>query len=144
MAGAVAKVDAAVEEQWALARSGAALAAPTARVAKVAEELNDVQGSLRATDGADKAVLAGREEALAAELRSLRRTESVSTQISARLSTLCAQLEALVASAGELVASAGTAGDDLDSLGSELASLTGALDEAKRIMATGEADQPKY
>lgn len=143
LAGAVPKVDAAVEEQWALARSGAALGGPPGRVAKVTQELSDVQSALRQTEGAERAMLGGREDALAAELRSLRHTEAVSTQISARLSVLCTQLEGLVAAAGELVATTGAAGADLGNLSAELTSLAGALDEAKSIIATtprGEAD----
>ena len=127
------KVDLVVEEQWGLARSGAALSGPPGRSEKLSQDLAQVQAQLRHTGGADRAPLASREEALASELRSLRHTEAVSAQISSQLATLCAQLEGLVASAGQILGSAGTAGADLVSLSNELASLLGALDEARHI-----------
>jgi len=144
LAGAVGKVDAAVEEQWALARGGAALAEPPARTERVTRELEQVQGQLRGQTelGAKRVTLASREEALASELRSLRRSEAVSAQISSQLSTLTSQLEGLVAAAGQLVGSAGGAAGDMAALASELASLVGALEEAKRIVATAPPSQP--
>ena len=149
LAGALPKVDAVVEEQWALARSGAALAGPAGRAAKVAHELSEVQDAVRSHDGAERSQFTSREEALAAELRSLRHTEAAGLQISERLSVLCGQLEGLVAAAGALVATSGAAGAELGDLSTELASLAGALDEVKRIMGSsspegigGLPDQP--
>jgi len=136
LANAIVKVEPSVEELWALAKSGAALAEPAGRSAKVASELTEVQDELRAGQGGDRAVLSGREDALASELRSLRQTETVSAQISSQLSALCAQLEGLVARAGQLVGASGTASTDLSSLSSELDSLSGALEEARRIMSS--------
>jgi hypothetical protein len=136
LTNAVARVDAAVEEQWALARSGAALVEPAGRADKVTHDLTQVQADMQRRQGADRANLASREDALASELRSLRHTETVSAQISSQLAGICAQLEGLVAAAGQLVSTAGEAGADLNALSSELASLAGALDEARRIMAT--------
>ena len=81
LANAVTKVDAAVDEHWALARSGAALAEPAGRVEKVAEELAQVQADLNRAQGADQAHLASQADVLASELRSLRNTEAVSAQI---------------------------------------------------------------
>ena len=135
LTGATARVDAAVEEHWALAQSGAALAGPPGRAEKVAEELGQVQRALSIASAAERAELQGRESALASELRSLRHLESVSAQMSSRLSDLTVQLVSLVADAGELVAMAGAAGADLSSLSSELTSLTRSLDEARRLMA---------
>jgi len=144
LTAAVAKVDAAVEEQWALARSGAAIAGPPGRAEKVTRELDQVQAQLRdrADLGAERANLAAREEGLASELRSLRSTEAASAQMASQLSALCSQLEGLVAAAGRLVATAGAAGADLGGLSSELTSLAGALDEARRIMASAPPGQP--
>ena len=141
LSNTVAKVEVAVQEQWALARSGATLVGPPGRATKVAQELGQVQASLRQSGGADRSLLGSREEALASELRSLRHLETVSTQVAERLSILCTQLEGVVASAGELVASAGSAGADLGTLSSELASLTRALEETKRIMAAPPPNQ---
>lgn len=142
LGSAVSKVDAAVDEQWALARSGAALAGPPGRLEKVAQDLAQVQAQLRRTEGAGRSALTTREEALASELRSLRHTEAVSAEISSQLAALSAQLEGLVAAAGQLMGAAGVAGADLGGLSSELASLTGALDEARRIMATSPSPPP--
>jgi hypothetical protein len=136
LASAGARVDIAVEEHWALARSGASLDGPPGRGAKVGEELSQVQSALSRTGGADRSQLESREAALASELRSLRRMETASTQLAARLAALTAQLESLVADAGQLVASTGEAAADLTSLSSELTSLSSALDETKRLMAT--------
>jgi ABC-type transporter Mla subunit MlaD len=102
----------------------------------VTHDLTPVQADMQRRQGADRANLASREDALASELRSLRHTETVSAQISSQLAGICAQLEGLVAAAGQLVSTAGEAGADLNALSSELASLAGALDEARRIMAT--------
>jgi len=136
LAGAAPKVDAAVEEEWALARSGASMTGPPGRADQVAHELAQVQSSLSKAQGADRGPFEARESALASELRSLRSMEAVSNQLSARLSELSAQLEGVVAASGTLVAGAGAAGTDLSTLSSELTSLTRALDEAKSIMAT--------
>jgi hypothetical protein len=136
LANAATKVESAVEEEWALARSGAALVGPGGQSEKVAQELARVQGSLRQSQGAERTVLGSQEAALASELRSLRHTEAVSTQMSSQLAALCAQLESLVAGAALLVGAAGTAEADLSQLSSELDSLSGALEEARRIMAT--------
>jgi hypothetical protein len=135
LGGAGVKVDSAVEEQWALARSGASLTGPAGRGEKVAQELDQVHVAMSRAAGPDRLQLESREAALASELRSLRQMESVSAQLSARLSDLTAQLEGVVASSGQLVAGAGAAGADLSSLSSELASLSKALDEARGIMA---------
>jgi hypothetical protein len=135
LAGSAVRLDGAVEEVWALARSGASLSGPSGRADKVAQELDQVHAAL-SSGAAERASLENREALLASELRSLRRTESVSAQLSARLSELTAQLEGVVASSGELVAKAGAGGEDLASLSSELASLSKALDEARGIMAT--------
>jgi hypothetical protein len=135
LAGASARVDAAVEEHWALAQSGAAVSAPPGRAQKVGEELAQVQKALSTASGPDRSQLETRESALASELRSLRQLESVSAQMSSRLSDLTVQLVTLVADAGELVATAGGAGADVSSLSSELTSLTRSLDEARRLMA---------
>ncbi len=136
LAGAIGKVDNAVEEGWALARSGASLSGPPGRADQVAHELEQVHASLSRSGGTNRTELESRESALASELRSLRRMGSVSAQLSARLSELTAQLEGVAASAGQLMAGAGAAGDDLSSLTSELESLTKALDEARGVMAT--------
>jgi hypothetical protein len=137
LANAGARVAAAVEEHWALARSGAALDGPPGRGTKVGEELSQVQQALSRARGADRSQLESREAALASELRSLRRMETVRTQLAARLAELTAQLESLVADAAQLVASTGeAAAADLSSLSSELTSLSNALDETKRLMAT--------
>ena len=135
LAGAAAKVDSAVDEEWALARSGAAAAGPTGRANQLVEQLDQVHTALSRAEGADRVPLESREATLASELRSLRQSEAVGAQLSARLAELCAQLEAVVASAGQLVAGAGAAGADLSALASELASLSKALDEARGIMA---------
>ncbi|HTW07211.1 MAG TPA: hypothetical protein VME46_06865, partial [Acidimicrobiales bacterium] len=135
LAHAVSRVDVAVEEQWALARSGAALTGPGRHSGQVTEELAHLQSSLRQAGGADRALLASREEALASELRSLRHSEAVAAQVSSQLSALCTQLESLVASGVQLVSAAATADADLGALTSELDSLFGALAEARRIMA---------
>jgi hypothetical protein len=129
-----AQVESAVEEYWALARSGATLAGPPGRSHKVAGELEAVQASSAQARGADKAMLATREEALASELRSLRHLDAVANQVSERLSGLTGQLEGLVAAAGELVVSAGVPGADLSLLSSQLSSLSRALEEAQRIL----------
>jgi hypothetical protein len=136
LATSVAKVEAATEEHWALAKSGAGLVDPPGRTDKAAKDLETVQAELVHAHGANRSQLESREAELASQLRSFRHLESVSAQISRHLSELSAQLEGVVASAGVLVASAGAAGADLSSLSSELSSLTGALDEARQIMAT--------
>ncbi len=135
LAGSITKVDGAVEEEWALARSGASMAGPAGRADELAQELDRVHLALPRAAGADRLPLENREAALASELRSLRQSQAVSAQLSARLAELSAQLEGVVASAGQLVAVAGLAGGDLSSLSSELASLSKALDEARGIMA---------
>ncbi len=142
LSNALAQVESAVEEYWALARSGAALAGPPGRSHKVAQELDAAQSVAAAAQGAEKAVLESGEDALASELRSLRHLDSVAALVSARLSTLSAQLESLVAAAGELVVSAGIPGADLSVVASQLTNLTRALEETRRIMpapAPGEA-----
>ena len=47
-----------------------------------------------------------------------------------------------MAAAGQLVGATGAANADLSALSSELASLTGALEEARRIMATSPPASP--
>ena len=115
---------------------------PTGRADKVAQELDQVHTALSPGRGAGRPSLESREASLASELRSLRRAESVSYALSARLSELSTQLEGVVASAGELVAGAGAAGTDLSSLSSELASLSKAMDEARGLMATAPPGDP--
>lgn len=137
LALSVAKVDAAVQEQWALARSGAALMGPPGRPQRVADELREAQHALSQVSGADRATLEVKESALASQLRSLRQMESVGNEISSRLAALVAQLEGLVAEAGELVAGAGAAGPDLARLSAELTSLNKALDEARGVLPAG-------
>ena len=115
---------------------------PAGRADNVAQELDQVHTALSRAGGAERAQLESREASLASELRSLRRTESVSSALSARLSELSTQLEGVVASAGELVAGAGAAGTDVSLLASELAALSQAMNEARGLMATappGEA-----
>jgi hypothetical protein len=142
LAGSITKVDGAVEEEWALARSGTSMAGPAGRADQLAQELDRVHVALSRADGADRLPLESREAALASELRSLRQSEAVSAQLSARLAELSAQLEGVVASSGQLVAAAGVAGGDLSSLSSELASLSKALDEARGIMAAAPPGSP--
>jgi hypothetical protein len=140
---ALGQVESAVEEYWALARSGAALAGAPGRSQKVAQELDAAQAvAAAAAQGADRAALESGEEVLASELRSLRHLDSVAAQVSAQLSTLSAQLEGLVAAAGELVVSAGVPGADLSVVSSQLTSLTRALDEARRIMPAPGPGEP--
>ena len=140
LAGTIGKVDSAVEQEWALARSGASLSGPPGRADQLARELDQAHASLSTVGAGDREQLESREAALASELRSLRRMGTVSAQLSARLSELSAQLEEVVASSGQLVAGAGGAGDDLSSLSSELESLTKALDEARGVMAAAPGD----
>jgi hypothetical protein len=138
------QVESAVEEYWALARSGAALAGAPGRSQKVAQELDAAQTMAGSAHGADRAVLESGEEALASELRSLRHLDSVAAQVSAQLSTLSAQLEGLVAAAGELVVSAGVPGADLSVVAFQLTSLARALEETRRMLpapAPGEATE---
>jgi hypothetical protein len=142
LAGSITKVDGAVEEEWALARSGTSMAGPAGRADQLAQELDRVHVALSRADGADRPPLESREAALASELRSLRQSEAVSAQLSARLAELSAQMEGVVASSGQLVAAAGVAGGDLSSLSSELASLSKALDEARGIMAAAPPGSP--
>jgi hypothetical protein len=126
-------LDTAVQEHWALAQAGAALAGSPGRAERVSQELARVQGLLSRSEGANRAALATQEQALASELRSLRQTEAVAGEASLRLGTSCSQLEAVVAAAGRLVTAAGApAASDLASLQTELASLTAALEEARR------------
>jgi hypothetical protein len=131
---ALDQVESAVEEYWALARSGAALAGPPGRSQRVAQELGSAQAGAAATQGADRAALESGEDALASELRSLRHLDSVATQVSAQLATLSARLEGVVAAAGELMVSAGVPGADLSDVSSQLTSLTRSLEEARRIL----------
>jgi hypothetical protein len=140
LSGAIPKVDSAVEEAWVLARSGASLSGPPGRAEQITRELDQVHAARPRAGPPERAQLDSREAALASELRSLRRTGSVSAQLSARLSELSTQLEGVVASSGQLVAGAGAAGADLSSLSSELGSLSKALDEARGIMATVPPD----
>ncbi|MGH9107582.1 MAG: hypothetical protein ACRDZX_17475 [Acidimicrobiales bacterium] len=146
LAEAAAQVDAAVEEQWRLARSGAALAGPPGGVQKVSGELSQVQADLVRAVGADRVVLARREDALASELRSLRRTEAVSGEVAAQLAGLCSQLEGMVAAAAELVVSAGTSGADLGLVTSGLTALAQALGETRRPVGapSSEAAPPGF
>ena len=137
LVASAAKVDAAVQEQWALARSGAALMGAPGRPQKVADELRDAQRALAQVSGADRAPIEVKESALASELRSLRQMETVTNEVSSRLAGLVGQLEAVVAAAGELVAGAGVSGADLSTLSAELASLNNALTEARRILPSG-------
>lgn len=130
----VPRVDAAVQEQWALARSGAALMGAPGRPQKVAEELREAQRALGQVSGADRAPLEVKESALASQLRSLRQMEAVGNEISSRLAALAAQLEGVVASAGELVAGAGASGPQLAALAAEINALSQALDEAKGML----------
>jgi hypothetical protein len=140
---ALEQVESAVEEYWALARSGAALAGAPGRSLKVAQELDAAQTVAATAQGADRAALESGEDVLASELRSLRHLDSVAAQVSAQLSTLSTQLEGLVAAAGELVVSAGVPGADLSVVASQLTSLTRALDEARRIApAPGPGEPP--
>jgi hypothetical protein len=134
LSNTLGQVDSAVEEYWALARSGAALAGSPGRSQKVARELDTAQKAAASAQGAERAVLESGEDALASELRSLRHLDSVAAQVAAQLSTLSAQLEGLVAAAGELVVSAGTPGADLSLVSSQLTSLTRALEETRRIL----------
>ena len=118
LAGAITKVDGAVEEEWALARSGASMTGRAGREDQLAQELDRVHVAMSRAAGADRMPLESREAALASELRSLRQSEAVGAQLSARLAELSAQLEGVVASSGQLVAGAGVAGADLSSLSS--------------------------
>ena len=99
LANALGQVEAAVEEYWALARSGAALAGAAGPVR---------EGRPRSSTpprpwpppptGPTGPQLESGEEDLASELRSLPAPgQSVAAQVSAQLSTLSAQLEGLVA-----------------------------------------------
>lgn len=143
LAGALPKVEGAVADQWALARSGAALSGAPGRPQKVADELREAQHALAQVSGADRGPLEVRESALASQLRSLRQMEAVGTEISARVSALVSQLESVVAMAGELVAATGQPGADLASLSAELNSLIRAMDEAKAMLPSGSAtDMP--
>lgn len=141
LSNALGQVEAAVEEYWALARSGAALAGAPGRSQKVAQELDAAQTVATTAHGADRAALESGEDALASELRSLRHLDTVAAQVSTQLSTLSAQLEGLVAAAGELVVSAGVPGADLSVLSSQLTSLARALDETRRILPTPAPDE---
>ncbi len=139
---ALGEVEGAVEEYWALARSGATLAGAPGRSRKVAQELDAAQTVAASTHGADRAALESGEEALASELRSLRHLDSVAAQVSAQLSTLSAQLEGLVAAAGELVVSAGVPGADLSLVSSQLSSLARALEETRHILPEPAPGEP--
>jgi hypothetical protein len=137
--GQIPKVDAAVQEQWALVRSGSSLVGAPGRPQKVAEELNEAQKALARVSGADRGPLEVRQSALASQLRSLRQMELVGSQVSSHLAALVAQLEGVVASAGELVASAEVSGPDMATLSAELSALVRALDEAKRMLPSASA-----
>lgn len=133
------RVESAVQGQWALARSGAALSVPSGRLSKVAAELVSTQDELARATGADHGPLEVKEAALASQLRSLRDAESVGTEISSHLAGMVAQLEGVIASAARLVANAEASAPDLADLSSQLSSLNSALNEAKRIMPAGTA-----
>ena len=142
LTGAVATVDKAVEEQWALARSGASMVGAAGGRTMWPRSWTRSTPPSPGPGEPSRAQLESREASLASELRSLRRTESVSSALSARLSELSTQLEGVVASAGELVAGAGAAGTDVSLIASELAALSQAMNEARGLMATappGEA-----
>lgn len=135
------KVEQAVQDQWALARSGAALGPAQGEAQKVARELTEAEAALDGAAGADRRPLAAREASLAAHLRSLRQREAVSADISARLSAAVSQLESLVAMAGELVGTAGAPGAPLATLQSEMAALVKGLEEAKGVVR-GPGQEP--
>lgn len=140
LSASLPKLDAAVHDQWSLARSGAALSGAPGRPQKVADELEEAQRALRHVSGADRRQLEVKESALASQLRSLRQMEAVGTEISARLSALVSQLESVVASAGELVATASASGAGLYALSAELDALVRALDEAKGSLPPSAPD----
>ena len=143
LAGAAAKVDSAVEEHWALARSGASLAGPPGRAGQGGPGAGP--GPRRPAPGPGAPTGPGSKAGRRPWPRSFVPCGTGVGQrcrLSARLSELSTQLEGVVASAGELVARAGAAGADLSSLSSELASLTKALDEARGIMATAPPGDP--
>lgn len=129
----VAATDGALQEHWALAQAGAAIAGDPGRARRVGQELAKVQGILSRSSGGERTALEAQEGALASELRSLRQAEIAAAEPSRRLGASCARLEAVVAAAADLVSEAGaTAGLDLSSLQTELAGLTAALEEARQ------------
>jgi hypothetical protein len=144
-AGAMAA--AAVEEQWGMARTGASLA-PGDRLQQVASALEDVQSALGAGAGAgagarpDRTALQGREELLAAELRSLHGAQQAADELSGRLSALVEELEQLATMCGRLLASPGPAAEALDALTSAVGSLVSAMDEARRESRPGGPGGP--
>jgi len=77
LANSVAKVDAATEEHWALAKSGAGLVDPPGRTERAAKSLEEVQAELLQARGANRAQLESREAELASQLRSFRHLELV-------------------------------------------------------------------
>lgn len=137
IARASAIAAAAVEEQWGLARVGAAVAGPGQRADKVAAALVALQDRLSRTTGPERPALEGREEQLAAELRSLRRSLAAADEISARLGGLVDQMEQLVAAAGRLMGATVPVSAGLAGISSRLEALVAALDEAREDVAGG-------
>jgi hypothetical protein len=140
LAEALSTVDAVVEEHWAIARSGAAIAGRPGQAEKVAADLAAVQARRAAPSGSEREALLAQEESLASQLRAARRAEAAAARVAARLGELSAQLEGLVAAAAELVANAGPEGsrsEDLGALSSRLTLLSQGLEEARRIAAPG-------
>ncbi len=114
-----------------MARAGAALGAPLRGAERVSAELDGVQGRLRSATPAERPALQAREEQLAAELRSLRRSQAAADELSARLGVLVDRMEQLAVTSGRLLGAAVPASTGLASVSSHLEALIAALDEAR-------------
>ena len=125
-----------------MARAGAALGAPLRGAERVAADLDAVQGRLRSAAPAERTALRAREEQLAAELRSLRRSQAAADELSARLGVLVERMEKLAATSGSLLGAAGPASSNLASVSTHLEALVAALDEARAPAGGGPEEAP--
>lgn len=142
LARASAVAAAAVEEQWSMARAGAALGAPLRGAERVAADLEAVQGRLRSATAAERPAMQVREEQLAAELRSLRRSQAAADELAGGLGLLVERMEQLAADSGRLLAAAVPASSGLASVSAHLEALVTALDEVRAQSGGGSEQAP--
>ncbi len=141
LAAARFRMTEATEQVWALSKSGAEVFAQAAKVGEIGRELAQVQAGLRpgarSTGGSTREWLEGREAALAAELRELRRTQGVAAKLAGDASAIVTQMESLVTQAAELISNGSPS--ELADLALHLRALGSAMQDAMEAGAAPAA-----
>jgi hypothetical protein len=133
LAAARFRMTEATQQVWALSKSGAEVFAQADKGDEVGRELAQVQAALRPgtrfAGSQAREWLEGREAALAAELRELRRNQGVAAKLAGDASTIVTQMESLVTQAAELISSGSSS--ELTDLALHLRTLASAIQDAR-------------